>query len=306
MRYMVKGSDSTLTIDHDELGWVLNAQRKTITRINSCGERITSNTPISSYVIRTPKVSDGIRVLFIGDSTTHATEVSTGFAYYDVFEAVSQEKYSVWAAGAGGYGNYQEYVLLTKLYDTIRPEIVVWQLDSNDVVNNVYQLDSATIVNNMNLRPYLDPSTGKVEVKFPGWSVFRVSHGARSLLARMVAFDYANGAKLISTIDQMMSPSLTERQRLVQQGFDVLDRVLSNAIKRYPGTKFFGFSISSGEDDEYGKIFHRNGAEYWPNMARHVRQSGERTDCLPLDSHWNHAGHRAAGILIAELVRKTI
>lgn len=303
-RYIVRGANSLATVDDPELGWVHNTQRPRVVRMNSCGEETVTLPAPSPYLIRVPHQRDGKRILFLGDSSTHAHEVSTGSAYYDTVEAMGQGKYSIWAAGVGGYGNLQEYLLLRKVYDEVRPEILVWQLDSNDIVNNVYRLDRGTILNNVKPRPYMDPDTGVIDVRDPGLLLFKVSQGARYLLPQFVGLDIRLKLGLVAAMERWIGPAPDEQPTLAQQGLRVLERVLAEAVERYPQTRFVGFSISSGDDAEYAKIFARHHAEYWPNFSARVRASDQRTDCLPWDGHWNHAGNRVAGRLISDFLEK--
>lgn len=306
MRYIVRGANSLATLDDAELGWVHNSERPRVVRVNSCGEEVITLPAPSPYLIRIPRQQDGRHILFLGDSSTHAHEVSTGSAYYDMVGAIGQGKYSIWAAGAGGYGNLQEYLVLTKIYDEVHPEIVVWQLDSNDIVNNVYRLDSGAILNNVKPRPYLDPDSGAIELRDPGQLLFKISQGARYLLPQLVGADIRLKLGLIPMMERWIGPAAEDRPALMQQGLRVLEQVLAQAIERYPQTQFVGFSISSGDDAEYAKIFTRHHAGYWPNFSARVRASGERTDCLPWDGHWNHVGNRVAGHLIADLLAKML
>lgn len=62
--------------------------------------------------------------MFLGDSTTHVHEASTGAAYYDTVARLGNGQYAVWAAGMVGYGNFQEYLMLLKIYEEVRPESI--------------------------------------------------------------------------------------------------------------------------------------------------------------------------------------
>ena len=301
-RYLVRGPSFDSMVDDAELGWVHNIRRPTVTRANSCGERVVTLPPPNPYILRYPRSADGTRVLFLGDSSTHAHEVSTGAAYYDVVEAMGRGRYSVWAAGAGGYGSLQEYLLLEKIYDEVRPEIVVWQLDSNDVANNVYRLDRDTILNNVQPRPYLDPASGAIELRAPGLFVLRISLGARFVLSRVVALDRTYNLGMIDTMNRWLGPPPNERPALIRQGLQVLDHVVSEAVRRHPQTRYAGFAADSLEDQGYAGIFSRNGSVYWPNFSDRVRAGAGRTDCAPWDSHWNHIGNRVAGQLLVDLL----
>jgi hypothetical protein len=239
----------------------------------------------------------------LGDSTTHAHEVSTGAAYYDMVETLGNGRYSVWAAGVAGYGSLQEYLLLLKIYDDIQPEIIIWQLDYNDVTDNVYELDRASLSSPMRLRPYLNPSSGQLTFRNPGLLPFTVSHGARFLLSQLAGLDIRFDLGVIPRIERWLRPLDGQRQMLEQQGLNVLDRVVAETRHRFPASRVIGLALMGDmvEDRAFEEIFRRHGAAYWPNFTAHVRRAtSEPTDCRPWDRHWNHTGNRIAGNLIAE------
>jgi hypothetical protein len=301
-RALVQGTNARPTVNDPELGWVHNVKRPVVTRRNSCGEDVTSQPAPSPYLIHRPRDPSHRRILFLGDSSTHAHEVSTGSAYYDVVETIGRGRLSVWAAGVAGYSTLQEYRLLEKVYPEITPEVVVWQLDANDVANNVHRLDLSILDNNVQPRPYLDPATGAVEFGSPAARIFRVSQAAGFLLSRLTFLDRRYDLGIIDRIESWMAPAPSEIPQLTRQGLQVMDTLVAEATRRYPNTRFAGFSVNQEHDDEYAEIFRRHGARYWTGLGARVGASPTRTDCAPLDWHWNHAGNRIAGEMLAALV----
>ena len=98
--------------------------------------------------------SNKIKVLTIGDSMTHTTDVSDDKTYY----AIMQDTLDVemFAYGVGGVGTLQEFLALDRYLDIIKPDIVLWQFCSNDLVNNSPELETASKRNNNGMtRPYL-------------------------------------------------------------------------------------------------------------------------------------------------------
>jgi hypothetical protein len=302
-RYLVRGPNSLPTVEHPELGWVHNVRRPEKLHTNSCGEEVLTLPAVSPFIVRSPQKRDGRRVLFLGDSTTHAHEVSTGAAYYDMVETLGKGRYSVWAAGVTGYGSLQEHLLLLKIYDEVQPEIIVWQLDSNDVTDNVYELDRASLSSPMRTRPYLIPSSGQLTLRNPGLLPFTVSHGARFLFSQLVGLDIRFELGILPSIELWLRPAEGQRASFEQQGLEVLAHVVRETRRRYPRSRVIGLALMAdfGEDRAYEEIFRRNGAGYWPRFGSQVRMAtSDATDCRPWDRHWNHKGSRIAGSLIAE------
>lgn len=232
IRYVVRGPSSRPTVHDAELGWVHNVKRPVVTRKNSCGQDVVTQPAPSPHLVRRPLDGSGTRLLFLGDSSTHAHEVSTGAAYYDVVDAIGHGRYAVWAAGAGGYGNLQEYLLLEKIYEEIQPEVVIWQLDANDVNDNVYRLDSAVLNNNAQPRPYLDPVSGDIEFRNPALRLLRISQGARFVLSRLMVLDEKYALDLREHVESWLGPAAQEVPRLTRRGLQVLDAVLTKAMQR--------------------------------------------------------------------------
>lgn len=104
-------------------------------------------------------------VLFIGDSFTQAIEVSDDETYHAIVQR--ELPVAVHAMGALGYGTLQEFYLLDDWLDTIKPEVVVLQVCSNDFINNHEALEAQSRRNNHGRRrPYLMPD-GTIEVRKP-------------------------------------------------------------------------------------------------------------------------------------------
>jgi hypothetical protein len=299
--YLFRGPDSLPTVSDPELGWVHNTTRKPVRRENACGEEVVTLPATHPYIIKYPRDAGGIRLLVLGDSTTHGHEVSTGAAFHDIIEHEGHGRYSVWAAGVGGYGNLQEYLVLRKLYDEIRPDVVIWQLDSNDMADNVYELDHASLSSSMKPRPYLDPVSETITVRNPALLLFDLSQGARYLYSGLAGLEIQYEWNITQTVERWLNPPADRTSELERQGLEVLNYVVREARRRYPETRFIGLSLSESEDGSFAEIFERHGAEYWRNFTARVRASSTRpTQCLPWDRHWNHEGNRLAGRLIVE------
>jgi hypothetical protein len=308
VRYVVKGPDIELseTVDDPELGWCLNTQRDGFTKTNMCGEQVVTARHPHPLLVRFDDSTDGTRILFLGDSHTHAHEVSSGRAYYDIFDSVTDGRFAVFAAGIGGFGNLQEYLLLQSVWDEVRPEIVVWQLDQNDIANNVFELDSGSFFNNQRLRPYLDLESDRIEFRDPGFFLFDVSHLFRFLFHRTLALDWKHDLGLLESADRLIAPSAEQLPALTQQGLDVLRTVVERSVSGHPQTRFYGFSASEPCDFEFRRVFLESGAGYFADFAATVAASPVATDCRPLDAHWNHHGHDVAGRLLAHLIQEAV
>ena len=79
----------------------------------------------------------------------------------------------VMAGGGGGWGTYQELVLVRNIVQKIRPDIFVLQFCDNDFANNSQNLEASTITRSQKFRrPYMSPSgeiTFSTEWAAPLW-----------------------------------------------------------------------------------------------------------------------------------------
>ena len=138
--------------------------RQTLNRQNSCGEEVIRTPSKSPYIVKFPAAASERAphtVLFVGDSFTNGTGVSTGLAYYDVVEELAEGRLRIFASGIRNYGTSQERMLIEAIFDQVRPDLIVWQLTENDAIDNRFILDDEIPTNNRRPRPYLDLESGR-------------------------------------------------------------------------------------------------------------------------------------------------
>lgn len=296
MVYINKGSkeDRFLVLPHHRLGWVLNPQMRPKSITNRCGEVVELISPPHSLILKYPQGNGKRKIVFLGDSFTHAHEVSTGKAYFDIFERLEQGNYEVYAVAVGGYGNLQEYLALQEVFDEIEPDIVAWQLTGNDVSNNVFELDDSSIWNSQRLRPYLNPDNGAIEMRNPGLWMFDWSDGFAYVFKKLLIIDSRYKLGIIRWLDSINAMDRDTQKILEERGLAVLEYVIREAVSTFSDTTFIGFSVDPQFDRKYEEIFTRNGGSYLPAFYKALN-AVDATDCRPLDSHWNHTGNQVAG-----------
>ena len=303
--YLVFGSEKerSLLSSDKELGWVHNTSYKTRLKTNRCGENVVYLPSRHRLINKYPRYSGKKIILFIGDSFTHGHEVSTGEAYYDIFERLEKDNYSVYAAGIGGYGSLQEYMAITLLSDEIKPDIVVWQLCSNDISNNVYELDNSSFFNNQMPRPYLNIESNQIEIKNPGFFLFDWSLGFKYIFGRVLVLDRKYELGILKKANSIIGLRPKDQDKYTKQGLNVLSQLVATAVIQYPKSKFVGFSTDPIFESEYKAIFMENGGEYLDKFYSCFVGAG-RTNCNPLDAHWNHLGNLVAGKKMSEMIKK--
>ena len=150
-----------------ELGWTLKLNFfRNLTQKSLDGKNysVTFSTDENGLRTHGDLKNAKIKILVLGDSHTAENYVSDNEMWYSVMvdrlnsiAGFPGKEYFVWAGGGGGWGSYQELLLLRRLLKQIRPDIFVLQFCSNDFVNNHKQWESVSIVRSQKFRrPYLD------------------------------------------------------------------------------------------------------------------------------------------------------
>lgn len=306
-RDAIKGSpwiERAENVDDEELGWVLNPAKKRVVKSNACGETVVRDAAASKYLMKVPRSASGTTVLFLGDSFTQGTEVSTDQLYYSVFEAKSNGRYRVYAAGVGGYGTPQEYLLLKKVVEAANPRVLFWQLTSNDVAENVFHgRDLSTV---QKPRPYYDPATSRFTIRNPSTWILQHSELAKYALGELLKIDRRHEFGLYRLLLLGSNVDATEAAQREARGLDVMDRLVGRVVREHPGVKVIGFAADETSPAAYRQIFEKHGALFVPDLPRSIRRPGARVDCAPVDSHWNHEGNRVAGELLLEFVLENV
>jgi lysophospholipase L1-like esterase len=164
--YFLKPSIYT---NNPKLGWELrpNLQR-TFTQHSLSGDKYTVDFKTNNDGVRTfgTNINAPNRILVLGDSFTGEPTASNDKMWFAEMTRIlakqthtPADQFYVWAAGAGGYGTYQNLLLTKRLLSKIKPTLVVLQFCTNDFTNNHFEWESLGIVRNQSMRrPYANPS----------------------------------------------------------------------------------------------------------------------------------------------------
>ncbi|MGQ0713225.1 MAG: SGNH/GDSL hydrolase family protein [Gemmatimonadaceae bacterium] len=249
--------------------------------------------------------SASFRVLAIGDSYTQAVSTSTGAAYFDKL-AIDFPEIEVFAIGVVGYGTLQEYLLLDRLADSIRPHVVLWQLSSNDIINNDRELEAGSFWNNPWARkPYWEK--GRIVYRMPTTSVL-VEH---SILARTVAIALWNRRR--ADPSRTVESSLTPDDPRTGRSLRAMADAFALARRRLPEASIVAFLATHDAyvpnvSDRVGRLLAQRGIHFIPGIPDSIeasRTAGVRVDGAPYDQHWSPAGHAVvARVLGRELVAR--
>lgn len=246
------------------------------------------------------------RIFVIGDSITHGQVVSDGNTYYDHLKK-NNNNIELFAYGGGGYGSLQEYMILDKYFDIIKPDIVLWQFSANDMINNNHELECASFVNNNHMtRPYY--KNEQIEYLYPkqnaGWinDIIQSSYLLRLLNIRLNILR----AEKFGTVED----GLSETHPLFKKSVTTTSEIIGLVRKRVGNTQIVAFSASKPKwlGDTFSDICSKYAIHYVygiPEAMKKAKESGIVIDGSPYDSHWNDVGHSIAGKIILDYLIET-
>lgn len=280
------------------LGWETAANLSKTNEVKGYGE-ITYSTGNYGFRRFGDPETDKIKLFVIGDSFTAGNTVSDGETYYDYLQH-NDDRIVVFAYGGGGYGSLQEFMILDRYFDEIRPDVVLWQFCSNDFINNCHELESASLFNNNQMtRPYY--RDGHIEWLFPkqygGWfdKLIQSSYLLRIFNIRL---NILAGEKR-GSIEWELSPE----HPLFQKSAKITSDVIGFVRERIGDIPMLAFSVD--EPTWTGRTFQDICKEHSidfvegiPEAIEEAKKAGVVVDGLPYDAHWNGRGHAIAGEII--------
>ena len=290
----------SLAFVSDDLGWLPTPDLETTYTKQGYGE-IHYRTDANGFRRFDDPDGGGTRVWAVGDSTTQAYQVPAGRAYYDVM-AELDPGLEVFGYGVGGYGTVQQAMVLERFWEVIRPDVVIWQMCANDLINNDWRLEAASNEHNNHMaRPYLGED-GEIELRHPdlglGWLA------RRSLVVRrLVVLRSSLRKRSRGSIEAELGPD----HRGLRRSIDTTRRAIAGRMAAAPETRFLAFFVPgpegyAWEGAAWAEICELPRLECLPEVGEAVesaRRAGETVDG-GTDPHWNARGHEIAARVILE------
>lgn len=252
--------------------------------------------------------TDKLRVFVLGDSYTQATDVSDDKTYFSYLrDSLNAE---VFAYGCGGYGTAQEYLILDRYLDRIRPDVVLLQHCSNDFINNDMALEKRSNGNNNAMkRPYLLPD-GRIELGFPKKSLtgLRQFANAHSRLLYFVFTQYDRATRNATPTVETQIEAGGPDQPLLRESIRATEHLLKKMKARLPqNTPLFLLPITGTQPyyDALLTLAHRTALPVVEGIGSAV-QAAERRGVVVRaadKAHWNEAGHRIAARVMLKYFR---
>jgi hypothetical protein len=290
----------------DELGWIPEKNYQIIkTEKDAAGiKHKTEFYSTNEYGFREWGDLNGkLKILVIGDSFTGDSYTSDNDAYFNITGSILGSE--IFAVGAGGYGTFQEYLLLKRYVNIIEPNILVLQFCPNDFGNNSINAERNTITRNQSLlRPYLTEEGLKFreDRKIYTYLLKKSFLLRRVIEPRVQKFQY----KLYGGYSKEKSPNediFNESVKITNNIFKLINDGLSDKILKLS----FSSSTKNTETTNIWKnICLNNNFIPIENVSLAVEKAKKdgKTVYVSDDNHWNILGHRIAGEQLALEIKK--
>jgi len=291
-----------------ELGW-RNTENYSVEKIleDAKGDKYVARVTTGKYGFKLFETNNGnTRIFIVGDSFTDASEVSNEKTYWAVL-ADKFKNLQFYVYGCGGYGNLQEFMIIDKYLNEIKPQIIILQLSVNDFINNDYMLESNSYIHNNGLRrPYLD-SAGKIFYKNPRHlkilPEYLITHSR-------LFYDFNYQTQILyyylrsnNTIEKEIG-RIGNSHKDFRHSAELTRRIMQKIKERVPSVKIYAFCADYAQlcYDEFKQIALSEDFAFIDGIPQAVKlseDSGYVTKSAD-KAHWNEFGHKIVGEKLAE------
>lgn len=253
------------------------------------------------------------KVMIIGDSFTHGNREDEANMFYSIFKEKFDTELFIY--GGPGYGTLQEYIILDKYLNEIRPDLIIVQLCSNDLINNDFELEKRSLYNNNTLlRPYLIDN--EVRLRFPSWlGPFRYHLQSRSRVAlrlfnisdRVLVLLASRG--VVKSVEYYIEHT---NNNTLANASQITSRLIGRITERAGNTPIIFMPVDTAEPyfSILKEIVVRENAIWIDEPAIEItRQISQNNNVRQEDgAHWNKLGHAIVGeaLVNALLSRKIL
>ncbi len=237
------------------------------------------------------------KILFLGDSMTFARDVSDDQTFYTIIG--KQLDAEVFAYGAEGYATLQEYLILDRYFDLIKPDVVVWQFCRNDIIGNTVELESESALNNNGMRrPYWTPE-GTIVYACPRF--LGPVRGALQSYSNLLYFVFVHIDRIVDARSAKTTvENIIESRGASHAGFQrsvaVTETLMEKARQRCGTAWLLAFDSDAIQPyfDAFKEACAKSGVAFADDVgpaidaAEHAGTTTKAAD----GAHWNAEGHR--------------
>lgn len=279
--------------DHLEWGWAPKPLYKlSYPAKDRAGEtyQVNYETDVNGFRLYGDPNSKKKKVLFIGDSFTHARDIDALQTFYGLF----RENYEVFAFGASGFGTWQQYLVLEKYLNLIKPDLVVWQHHVNDLFDNLYDLDLKLGFSGFLFdRPYAETTRFNENPELKKLMKYNWTRLGHYLSGKYMVWKYADKSSNVFE-DLKKDPLLEKSLKSFQASLNI-------AYGLAPKSKFMHFFITHDQWFEK-RLQEKVKFKFFVNeFSKYIVNSKD----ISVDEmgHWNSKGHDRVNKFLAPLIR---
>jgi len=262
------------------------------------GKKVFADTLTSKY-----------KIFFIGDSFTEGCGVKEESMYYNIIAKNLNAEAFVY--GGPGYGTLQEYMVLVRYIDKIKPDLIVLQVCVNDFINNLWELENASFINNnLLVRPYF--INEKIEYRFPRypWKLRMYSRVIYSLgysLDRLLA-DLSHRGFLHTVEDDIETKGIEFDN--FKKSVTVTNTLIKKIKEKAGQVPIVAFTVNDYKNylEQFRRIFQENNIEFIEEVPEKINSEKIKGVKVYLEkqTHWNEAGDRICGEFLSERLHKRV
>lgn len=253
-----------------------------------------------------PDATDRPKVLFLGDSYTACAQTSDDKLFYKLLgDSLSIE---VFAYGAAGYSNAQQYLVLEKFLDAVKPDLVVWQMCSNDFIDNYWELEKVAGYHVRMRRPYIleDGSVvRRLAAEYPR-NVKPYSHFLYFMLKRIAeargTFDQppAEPAEKFIAEKNLDYEPFARSVRMTDAVFKKMKTLLDGKAQLL----VFNADGFQPQYDHFARLCRENDIPFADGLSAYLHPFESAGECIRTDDgyHWNDRGNALVAAFLRPFV----
>jgi hypothetical protein len=306
------GKDTRSLVRDSEIGWAPKENhtfKNTVSDLAGTENLIEYQTFKDGFRLYGKTKTRKKKVLVVGDSFTHASNVSNNETYYHHLKKQIGDQYEVFAIGAGGYSPLQEWLTIKRYWDEIDPDIIIWQLCPNDLIDSLWQLDKIQYLGGISFnRPYLELAGKTVWTgQYSSWfSLFDTLSFLQVI--HFIGQKFLQAKSLNESINGSLVDRLREKGKLLEgynKAVELLKVVFSKLIVAdRPGVKVYTFSNDPKHPfgSSLEKLSRNLGFHFLEGVSMTlagIPKSERKRYFAADDYHWNKNGHQLVGEMMA-------
>lgn len=249
----------------------------------------------------------GKKILILGDSFTMDPYASNNEMWYAILaKKLSNNKinYYGYAAGAGGYGTFQQLILLERIQKKITPDIFILQFCSNDYMNNHYEWERTEGAMGQYIRrPYFEFYETSVKNK----NIFHTIINSKSLselkIVNIIIFLISNlNNKIFSNTQDIDKINIFKNQANI-----ITLELLLQIRKIYPNTKAYIINCDPNDEssERFQNLVHKSNFILIPTGDKMKEHKLKKKRIFYKDgAHYNPLGNELLGIEIYKNLKK--